>query len=537
MNNVNGMVVCPEPRAAEIGADILRAGGNAFDAAVAAGFAQMVYSPFMCGLGGWGMATLYDAGSQTTEHVGFPAKVGSKMHPEMWADDIMGYTDMWHVGIVRDHVNLMGYTAIMTPGVVAGLGEIHRRHGSLPWSELIAPSVAASEEGFPFPEEVALVTRSFVLPGMPSIEEHYCWSPDAKELFIGPDGRLKRTGEHYRNSDQARSLQQIADRGPEDFYTGDLAGVIVEDFERNGAFVTAEDLSEYKPEIGAPLSTSYRGFRAESSPPPNGGLLTLHILRVLERFDLGRLEHNGPEHAFIMGAAMAWAGVVRFRYLGDPKYADVPVEHVLSDEYCDEVADNIRRGQLPDVDVLDEPRGTTHLVVSDRVGNCVSMTQTLTLSSGVIIPGTGFPWNGCASLMDPEPGRPNSLVPGRSRANAASPTILFKDGEPRLILGAPGGYSVSSAVTQALVNMIDFGMSPLEAVSVPRLHSEGTILFAEGRFPLRTIEELKRRGFPVEHRAQNYDSLFGRVQLIELEGGVARGASDPRKDGGAPMSG
>ncbi|GAB2972125.1 gamma-glutamyltransferase [Amycolatopsis acidiphila] len=529
----HGVVVSPEPRAAEIGADVLRRGGNAFDAAVATAFAQTVFSPFMCGLGGWGLATTYHAKTRTSKHFGFSARVGSRMFPEMWAEDIKGYTDMWHVALVEGHKNLMGYTAIMTPGTVAGLGELHRTYGSLPWADLIEPSVEASDQGYPISEQVAGVSRSFVFPGMPPVEEHYCWSDAAKELWIRPDGTLKQAGEPFRNPDHAKTLRQLADRGAEDFYTGDLADLIVRDFELNGAFVTAEDLANYEVDIEQPLTGGYRGFQVESASLPNGGLLILHILKVLERFDLAKLEHNGPEHAFLVGAALAWAGVIRFRYLADPKYQEVPLEWLLSDAYTDEIAGHLRRGELPDLKVLHEPGGTTHLSVADDEGNCVSLTQTLSIPSGVVIPGTGFTWNGCTCLMDPEPGRVNSLVPGRSRANAAAPTILFKDGKPAMVVGSPGGYSIPSAVTQALSNVIDFGMSPSEAVAAPRLHSEGRPVFAEGRISQRTIRALQDRGMPIVQKPANYLASFGRVQLITLagEGGFAA-AADPRNDGG-----
>ena len=454
------------------------------------------------------------------------------MRPDLWADDITGYTDMWHVALVKGHPNLVGYGAIMTPGTVAGLGELHRAHGSLPWAELIEPSAVASEEGFPLSEQVASVSRSFVFPGMPSVEDHYCWSDAAKQLWTDADGKLKQAGEPVRNPDHAKTLRQLAERGADDFYTGELAEVIAEDFGRHGAFVTAGDLKDYQVDVERPLAGSYRGHGLESAALPNGGLLVLHILKVLERFELGRLEHNGPEHAFLVGGALAWAGVIRFRHLTDPRHEDVPLDWLLSEEYTDEIAGNLERGELPDLDVLHEPGGTTHLSVTDAEGNCVSLTHTLTIPSGVVIPGTGFTWNGCACLMDPEPGRVNSLVPGRSRANAAAPTIVFRYGRPVLVAGSPGGYSIPSAVTQALSNVLDFGMSPAEAVSAPRLHSEGRPVFAEGRFSQRTINALRDRGMPIVQKPANYLASFGRVQLIALDDGRPTGAADPRNDGG-----
>lgn len=530
---MRGVVVCPEPRAAEIGADVLRAGGNAFDAAIAGAFGQMVFHPFMTGLGGWGMATIYHAATRTTRSFTFAARVGEKMREDLWANDITGYTKMWHVGLVRGHPNLAGYTSIMTPGIVAGLGELHARYGTKPWAELLQPSIEASDEGYEITEQIASMSRLFRFPGMPSVEDHYCWSPEAKRLWVGEDGKLVSAGTPFRNPEQARILETLAANGASDFYNGEIADIIIDDFEKNGAFVSAADLRNYKIDEADALSITYRGRRVESAAPPNGGLLVLHILKVLERFELSKMEHGGPEHSYTVGAALAWAGVVRYRYLADPKYQDIPVDWILSDAYSDEIADHIRKRELPTHDVLNEPGGTTHISVTDEQGNCVSLTHTLSMASGVVIPGTGFTWNGCACLMDPEPGRVNSMVPGRSRASAGSPTIVYNGDKPHIVVGSPGGYSVSSAVVQALVNFIDFGMSAYEATGAPRLHSEGNPVFVENRASQRTIAELRRLGMEIVQRPESYVGAFGRVQMAVVEDQVFKGAADPRADGGA----
>lgn len=530
---MKGVVTAPQPLAVERGAQILEAGGNAFDAAIGAGFMQMVMDPFMCGLGGWGAATVYEAATGKFSHHGFWPRIGSRMRPDIWEKDVRGFTDLWRFPIFDDHRNLRGYTSIMTPGTVAGFGELHRLYATRDWSELLEPAAARSEAGYAVPEYIAMRVRKPMLPELPHPKDKYACNDDARRLFHGPDGLMMETGHPYSNPEQAETIRKIAARGYRDFYEGELADTIIRDFEANGAFVTREDLAGYQVVHEQPLQVSYRGHQIASAAVPGGGLLTLQILKFLERFDLASLEHNGPEHAFIVAAALAWAGVTRGNHLADPAFHDVPVEHLLSDEYCDEIADRIRRGELPDRKKLNKPGYTTHISVMDELGNCVSITHTLTTCAGIVVPGTGFTWNNCVSLMDPIPGRPNSYEPGKARASAVSPSIILRNGKPWVTIGAPGGWSISSAVSQAISNLIDFGMSPVEAVEATRMHSEGSPVYVENRMPQRTVAHLRARGMVVEQALQNFGTGFAKVQVAMHENGRFRGGSDPRGDSGA----
>ena len=220
-------------------------------------------------------------------------------------------------------------------------------------------------------------------------------------------------------------------------------------------------------------------------------------------------------------------------HLAVPRFAQVPTEELLSKEYAAGIAAKIRRGELPDHKKLNKPGFTTHLSVMDEQGNCVSITHTLTTCGGIVVPGTGFTWNNCVALMDPIPGRPNSYEPGKARASAISPSVIMRDGEPWVVIGAPGGWSISSAVSQAISNLIDFGMSPVEAADAPRFHSEGDPVYCELRVPAKTVEALKARGMNVEQSLRNYERTFAKVQIAMRDGDVFKGGSDPRKDGGA----
>lgn len=526
---MKGVVVAPQPAAVEVGAEVLESGGNAFDAAVAAGYMQIVTDPFMCGLGGWGAATLYVADTGTFEHVGFWPRIGSGMSPEMWVDDIEGFTDIWRFALFADRRNMIGYGSIMTPGTVAGFDEIHRRHATRSMEELVRPAIETSRNGFPMPEYVTNRGHQPSLPGMPHPRDKYASTPSARALFHNEEGEIKRTGEFYSNPDQAGVIERLASEGARDFYEGQIADVIVADFEANGAFVTREDLASYRPVVTEPLRSTYRGHEIASAAVPGGGLLTLQVLNILEQFDLASMEHGGPEHAFTVGAALAWVGVTRGRHLTDPAFRPVPTEELMSEEHAARIADRIRRRELPDKRQLNMPGFTTHVSVMDEAGNCASITHTLTTCSGVVIPGTGFTWNDGVSLMDPIPGRPNSYEPGKARASAVSPTVVLKDGEPWMVVGAPGGWSISSAVSQSISNVIDFGMSPTEAVSAPRLHSEGTPVYCELRVPRRTVEAMRGMGMEVVHSNHNYDPAFASVQLAMRDEGRFKGGADPRR--------
>ncbi len=533
---MKGVVVAPEPRAAEIGADVLGQGGNAFDATIATAFAQTVLNPFQCGLGGWGGATLYDARSGEVADLAFPARIGSRMRPDIWVDDLEGYTDVWNYALFRDSRNLIGYTAVMTPGTVVGLGALHARHASKPWSELLQPAIACAEDGFAWPEYIAMYCRMPYLPGLPHPIDKYCATPEARRLFMRPGGHgMLERGDAYSNPDLAETLRAIARNGAEELRTGALAETVAEDFGRNGAFVTGEDLAGYRERWSAPLEASYRGLRVATTNLPAGGIILLQMLKVLERFEPSSLEHNGPEHGFLLSAVLAWGGVTRFRYLGDPEQTEVPVEELLSDARADAIANRIRAGELPDSVELGKPGGTTQLIAVDEAGNCVSLTHTLTSCSGVVVPGTGFTWNDCVALMDPVPGRPNSYVPGRARASALATTVVFRDGTPWLVLGAPGGWSITSGVLQSISNIVDFGMSPVEAVVAPRFHSEGTPVFCEQRIPLRTVRAVQDRGVPLQPSLHNYHASFARPQVVQVNGQGWDAACDPRSDGGTAV--
>jgi gamma-glutamyltranspeptidase/glutathione hydrolase len=519
---MRGVVVAPQPLAAEVGRDILRRGGNAFDAAVAAAFTQTVTDPLMCGIGGMGVAHVRPAGGEH-EILSFYARSGSHTSPEMWADRVRG-------NYVEGHPDEIGYQAIMTPGTVAGLGELHRRWGTLPWADLVRPAAEIARAGVPLYSYIEDYFH-YPMPAYgPTQRERFTATPEMARLWLRPDGTYKTLGENLANPDYADTLEAIAAGGREEFYRGKVGERIAQDLEANGAHVTAMDLTTYKPHLEKPLVGSYRGYTIVTNGAPGGGLTILQLLAILEGFDVSEMEHSGAAHVDLLVRAMRLVFHDRDTYLGDPAFVPVDTEGLISPGHIAEL-----RGKLRNAPVhgASSAPGTTHLSVYDAAGNCVAITHTLAGGSGVVTPGLGFQYNNASDHVDPVPGRPNSIAPGKARLSAMAPTMVLKDGKPVLILGSPGSNAIINAVAQVIMNVVDFGMTPVESVSAPRVHCEGGPVVLESRFLPGVVAELQRRGHEVQVRPRAYDTLQGRVQLVHIrpDGGFT-GASDPRRDGG-----
>lgn len=535
--STRGVVVCPQPRAADVGAAVLADGGTAFDAAIATAFAQMVADPFMCGLGGMGTLQFYKA--DTGEHgmIDFHNRAGSKVAPDMWEHNIRGVTEVSKYVVLDGLQNEIGYTSIMTPGTVAGFYEAHRRLAGKPWSELLAPAVRMAREGLELPPFVVEFWTRKPQPGMPDAETRISATEACRNIFLHPEGRLFEEGEILRNPDLADTLERIAQGGAEEFYRGETGRRMADDLAANGAYVTEEDLTRYEVRNGPPLRGSYRGYAVTTNPPPGGGPTLLEMLHILERFELGKLDHGGAAHLDLVARAMSAGHVDREAWLGDPEFSDVPLELLASKEHAGEWADKIRGGLFPRVEGEVPPSCTTHFSIYDELGNAVSCTHTLGYGSGVVTPGLGFVYNNSMSLFDPVPGRPNSIAPGKGRNTAMAPTMLLnRDGRPFIIVGAPGSSVIISSVLQTILNIVDFGMSAVEAVAAPRIHCEGGALHAEARVEGAVCGELEAMGHDVKQRTISYDPAMSRAHVVVAADGGWQGGADPRGGGGVAYS-
>lgn len=532
---MQGMVVAAQPEAAEAGVEILRAGGNAVDAAIACAFSQGVVDPQMCGIGGFGAMQICLPRQGVHTVLEFFARAPLSATPDMWADRFVGQSRDGFVFMLDDMRNDIGYGAIGTPGNVAGYTEALSRFGTLPLARVMQPAIAQARQG------------SMVRPYM-----HYYWTIDhgadgqaqgidklrfsetGRQVYFRADGTLKRPGDRLHNPEMARTLERLAEGGAESFYRGAIAAEIVADMRAQGGPITAEDLAAYRVREKPPCWGRYRGYRVASNPPPAGGASLIEMLQVLEHFELGALPHNGPEHIRILAEAMKWMTIDKDAHMGDPDFVEVPLDRLLSADYAAMLAGRIRAGEcahVPRVPRAGEPPDTTVVCVIDAAGNAVSLTHTLGNPSGVISPGLGFMYNGCMSGFDPRPGQAASIAPGKSRASTMAPTMLFAGdaAAPAMVLGAPGGTYIAPAVAQAVMNVVDFGMSMAEAVAAPRIMALSDTIDVSNRIPYGVTAALEAMGYPIARSYQSY--AFGAPHGLLLRDGRLSGGADPQRDG------
>ncbi|MFH1382177.1 MAG: gamma-glutamyltransferase [Chloroflexota bacterium] len=524
---MKGVVVAPQARAVEAGARALETGGNAFDAAIATAFMQMVVDPFMGSPGGMGTANVYVAATRENTIIDFHARAGSKARPDMWMKDFKGYSTVKWYSMFDDDRSQMGHTCVMTPGTIAGLSEIHRSYGTMPWGDLIEPAIKMARDGFKVP---AHLTRFLDSPGEAGVVDAITKlkaNPACGRIYLGKDSKFLQVGALLRNKDMAKTLEILAKEGPDALYHGTLARAIVKDFKANKGYITEQDLASYKPRRNTPLMTTYRGYKITSNLPPGGGPGVIELLNILEGFPLGKLDHNGPEHLNILIRAMQVMYGDRSKYLGDPDFVKVPLDRIfLSKEYAKKKQQAIKEGRVRPPKNVGGEGGTTNLCVIDAANNVIDITHTIGNSSGVVTPGLGFMYNNSMKFFHVEPGRANSIAPGKARTTGMCPTIVFKGGKPVFTAGAPGGAIIITSVLQSICNLIDFGMTAVEAVSAPRIHCQGAVVFADTTIRSDTCEALRKMGHHVE---QQMVGSFPQVARIRADGSLD-GGSDPRAE-------
>jgi gamma-glutamyltranspeptidase/glutathione hydrolase len=515
------VIVAPQPQAAEIGLEVLRRGGNAVDAAVTCAFAQGVLDPQMCGIGGCGVMLIHDRHGEDVL-LEFYATAGSRVREDMWeplylreAADRYGY-------VLKGFVNDVGYQSVGVPGTVAGLSAALQRYGTISWDQAIAPAIPLAREGFPVTGFMHGYWTTDYGPDVVRNHLRIQASPEAKKLYT-KDGELFEIGERLVQADYARTLERLAKLGADDFYRGGIAKEIAADFAANGGFITAEDLAGYAVNVTEPLRGTYRGLSVVAAGAPAGGLTLMQMLNYLEGFDLHAAGWPSTVAARRLVDAMAWAVADREEHLADPRFFDVPTGRLADKAYAAAAARAHDRSD------------TTHVCVVDDEGGAVSLTHTLGSASGVVTPGLGFGYNDYMNCFDPRPNRPNSIRPGKTRMTMMTPTMVFEGDRLRICVGAPGGTKIVTGILQTIVNVLDHGMTPVEAVSAPRVDYQGDVVQAEARIPVAVTDGLSSLGYEVSRRTLNYDSYFSRPQVIVSVDGRLEGASDPRKDGGTAL--
>ena len=464
-----GMVVAAQPEAVEAGVAVLRAGGNAVDAAIACGLVAGVVDPQMCGIAGFGNLQVYMPAEGIHECIDFHAKSPLQTRADQWADIIIGETRDGFGFVLEGNVNDVGYQSIATPGSLKAYFEAQTTWGVKDWAEIVHPAVEWAEKGFVVRPHVAGWWAEGATMGRADNVQRLRQSTTGRDIYFRADGSHKRVGDRVANPDMANTLRLIAAEGADVFYTGQLASRIAEDMEAHGGMLDERDLAEYRTTHNQPIQTSYRGLDVTTNHPPGGGVMVLEMLNILENFDLTSMGHNSIEYVRTVTEAMKRATSDKDSFVGDPEHFDVPMDWLISKDHAKEHAGMIRAGQRASVERMAyEPRDTTHVCVVDKDGNAASMTHSLGMPSGVITDGLGFMYNGCMAVFDPRPGNADSLAPGKSRFSSLCPTMVFDEDQLTYVVGAPGGTQIAMGVTQVLLNSIDFEMNMLEAVSAPR---------------------------------------------------------------------
>jgi len=526
------MIVAAQPEACEAGADILKAGGNAVDAAIATAFVQGVVDPLMTGIAGFGSMGLFLPAQGEHSYIDFHAPAPRTARPDMWADLIEHETRDGFGFVLKGRVNDIGYQSIAVPAALKAYEAAHRQFGRLPWTEVLQPAIAWAEKGWVVRPHVHWFWSQVEQLGRMPNPDRIAFARTGRELYFRADGSPKQVGDQVRNLDLANTLRLIARDGAKAFYEGEIAARIAEDMRRNGGLVSREDLAGYQPVRNQPLRGTYRGFSVTTNQPPGGGMMLLQMLNVLEQFDLKAIGHNSAEYVRVLAETMKRATADKDAHIGDPAFVDVPVARLLSKEKAAAAAQAIRAGIKADVARVAggyPSSDTTQLCVVDGDGNCITMTHSLGSPSGVITDGLGFMYNGCMAVFDPRPGQAGSIAPGKARFSSMCPSIVFEGGKPRLVIGAPGATQIAMGVLQATLNVLDFGMTMTEAVSAPRFSATSNAIDISNRVSYAVSRELEAQGYEVIRSPYGFG--FAAVHGVRFDGDRLDGGADPGHDG------
>lgn len=524
------MVVAAQPEAVEAGAAMLRDGGNAVDAAIAAGLVAGVVDPQMCGIAGFGNLQVSLPSRGVHRCIDFHATSPAATEPDQWEELIVEETRDGFGFVLDGNVNDLGYQSIATPGSLLAYFEAQTMWGTRDWDQIVAPAIDWADRGFVVRPQLSSWWMNGATLGRVDNTARLGFSATGRDIYFRPDGSFKLVGDRVTNPDLAVTLRAIAKDGADTFYKGALAERIGADMAANGGRLSADDLAGYRTTHTDPLTGRYRDLDITTNHPPGGGVMVLEMLNILEHFDLVGTGHTTAEYVRILTEAMKRATVDKDTYVGDPDHVDVPIDRLLSADHAAAHAASIRAGERATVErVAQEPKDTTHVCVVDADGNAVSMTHSLGMPSGVITDGLGFMYNGCMAVFDPRPGRANSLAPGKRRFSSLCPTMAFDGEELRYVVGAPGGTQIAMGVMQVLVNSIDFDMSMMEAVSTPRVSGTSTAIDVANGVPWSVTDALEADGYEVIRSPSTHD--FARVHGIRCVDGRLDGGADPGADG------
>ncbi len=529
------MVVAQEPIAADVGRDVLKRGGNAVDAAVAVGFALAVTHPVAGNIGGGGFMLIRLADG-TTNFLDFRECAPGKASRDMYIGADGNPT--------RD--SIYGWKSAGVPGSVAGFEFVHKKYGSKPWQQLLAPAVKLAGDGFEVSEPFAA--------SLAKSHEALQVDSESNRIFLR-SGSAYKAGQNLKQPELAATLQRIAREGAKDFYEGETASQLAAAMAAHGGLVTLDDLKNYKVVERTPLEGNYKAFHVITSPPPSaGGVGLLQMLAMLEGTNYQSAGADSPKAVHYEAEAMRRFYADRSEYLGDPEFYKVPVEQLLDPKYVAWRRGTIDADRATPSDIIGpglpkalnahitwvESAETTHFNVVDAKGNAVAVTYTLNNSwgNGITVPGLGFLLNDEMDDFAVKPGSPNmfgllgsdanAIEPGKRPLSSMTPTIITRNNKLFMVVGAPGGSRITTGVTEVILDVLDFGMNAQDAVDLPRFHQQWKpdVLYLQNGFPQQTQLALEKMGYevkPVESVA--------RVEAIVSNNGILQGGTESRNSG------
>ena len=500
-----GMVATQHYLASKVGEDILSQGGNAYDAAVAVGFALAVVLPRAGNIGGGGFMVMHDASSKENFSIDYREKAPLKASRDMYLN-----AD----GTVNSLRSTIGYLAIGVPGSVYGMWEVHQKFGSMTWEELLQPAIKLANDGF--------VMSPYMTMTLNRVHKKLSQFSTTESIFY------KNYPIEFNTSltqpDLARTLTLIAQNGVAGFYEGEVADKIVDAMKKNGGLISHRDLKKYRPSWRKPLSSKYKGMDIITmGPPSSGGIHLIQMLNILENHDLQAYGHNNPRYVSLLAEVMKYAYADRSKYLGDPDFFEVPIDELTSKGYAKKINQKLKLFKFmtpppspstsiePGEYMRKESIETTHYSIADQYGNIISNTYTLNSSfgSGVTIEGTGILMNNEMDDFSSSPGTPNQfgllggeankIVPEKRPLSSMTPTIVLKDDLPYFATGSPGGSRIITSVLQSILNIVDFELEVSDAILAPRVHHQWypDILQLEKSYNSQHAETLAKKGYEV----------------------------------------
>lgn len=534
----DGMVATAHPLASEIGAEVLRKGGNAIDASVAIQFALNVVEPMMSGIGGGGFMMVYDGKTKETTIVNSRERAPEGATPDMFLDE--------NGNPIPFGERSTGGTAVGVPGTLKGLETALDMWGTRPLQQLIGPAVKLADKGFPIDSVLAEAIAD---------NQDKLSRSAAGEVFL-PDGKPLKEGDVLVQDDLAKTFKLIHSKGTDALYKGKIGEALADVVQDFGGSMTPGDLAKYDVTVDEPVWGDYQGYKIASMPPPSsGGVFLLQMLKILDGYNLSQYDVNSTEKYHLLAEAMHLAYADRAAYAGDPEFVNVPVNGLLHPDYIKERQELISLDSVNQNPTAGDPwkyenseanysqtsqpndrqyGETTHFTVADKWGNVVSYTTTIeqVFGTGIMVPGYGFMLNNELTDFDAVPGGANEVQPNKRPLSSMTPTIVLENDEPVLTVGSPGGPTIITSVLQTILHAIEYDMELKEAVEQPRIYTNNlnSYRFEEG-ISTDTINELNAMG----HKFGSSPTTIGNVQsiLIDRENGTFKGVADSSRNGAA----